>query len=140
MCLTLEKYFFTFFPTIKKPSETPEGDWLRCTSLISVFIHNGLFVFCLALVGFYPMIFNLAQACVSYSVYLTLREREIAVYIFLLCGQIATDALIIKNAEDGELVGMQMGGYIGNIVACCLLMFSAARAWQKFRATGGLHG
>ena len=86
MCNLLEKWFFKFYPTTKKVAETAEGDWIRRLCVISTIIHLGLFVFCLALVGFGAMIFNCCQIMMSYSVYLTLREREMALYILLLLG------------------------------------------------------
>ena len=68
----------------------PEGHetatWFRCLALISTFVHFGLLIFCLAFVGAYTMIFNLAQCFFVYSVYLTVRETEMIIYILLLIG------------------------------------------------------
>ena len=86
MCECLERMFFRFYPATKKPTETPEGEWMRCLSLISMIIHQCLFIFCLALVGAGPMVLNFLQACWVYSVYLTMREREMIVYMILLLG------------------------------------------------------
>ena len=80
----MERWFFKFYPSNKKDYHTEEGKWMRCICLLSVLLHNGLFIFCLALVGAGPMILNFLQALWSYSVYLTLREREMAVYCFLV--------------------------------------------------------
>ena len=140
MCGTLEKYFFKFYPTMKKKAYTSEGEWMRCVSAISVVIHNCLFIFCLAFVGFYPMIFNFVQACWSYSVYLTLREREMAFYLLLLVGQVVCDLSLIRRAEEGKIVGLQLGGFIGNMVACGILLWANGRAWYSFRNSGGLRG
>ena len=88
MCEKLEKCFFFFYPS--KPKAVPEGHedarWFRVIALISTFVHFGLLIFCLALVGPYAMLFNLGQCFFVYSVYLTLREREMAVYLLLLIG------------------------------------------------------
>ena len=86
MCECLERWFFKFYPSNKKLTKTPEGDWMRCICFLSVLLHNGLFIFCLALVGAGPMILNFLQAMWIYSVYLTLREREMIVYCLLVLG------------------------------------------------------
>ena len=59
---------------------------MRCLALISTIVHFGMLIFCLALVGLYPMLFNLAQCFFVYSVYLTVREKEMVVYLLLLLG------------------------------------------------------
>ena len=88
MCEKLTQCFFFFYPSKKKeiPVGNEEATWMRCIALISSFVHFGMLIFCLALVGVYPMLFNLAQCFFVYSVYLTLREREMAVYLLLLMG------------------------------------------------------
>ena len=84
----MERCFFRFFPATKKQVFTADGEWMRCVSLITCIIHVGLLVFCLALVGAGAMIMNFLQAAWIYSVYLTMREREMVVYLILLLGQI----------------------------------------------------
>ena len=68
------------------PEGNEEAKWMRCIALISSFVHFGMLIFCLALVGVYPMLFNIAQCFWIYSVYLTLREREMLFYLLLLMG------------------------------------------------------
>ena len=144
MCDCLEKWFFRFYPSKKKETETPEGEWLRCVALISTILHEALFIFCLALVGFGPMIFNFLQGLWTYSIYLTLREREMAFYMILLIGQVVQcvlGLLGIGGGDDTDKLGaFQMGGMIANTVACGILLVMNGRAWYQFHESGGLHG
>ena len=73
ICDCLERVFFRLFPTKKKETTNPNGDWLRCVMLIATLLHFGMALFCMALVGFGAMILNILQAIWAYSVYLTLR-------------------------------------------------------------------
>ena len=85
----MERGFFRFYPTKKKETTNPNGDWLRCVMCIATILHFGMGLFCMALVGFGAMILNILQCIWSYSVYLTLRQREMIFYILLLMGQLA---------------------------------------------------
>ena len=86
------------------------------------------------------MIFNFFQGVFAYSVYLTLRQREMVVYIILLLGQIAQCLTVIFKDKVQPLGAFQQGGYIGNTVACCILLYLSAKALWSFHSTGGLHG
>ena len=44
----------------------------------------------------------------------------------------------MMGENDPPLTGLQMGGYIGNSVACGIMMFSVVRAAYKFHMTGGI--
>ena len=141
MCDTLEKWFFKLFPSQPKKPETPEGEWMRCMSFITCIVHNGMFVLCLALVGFGAMIFNFLQAVWIYSVYLTLREREMIVYLILLLGQIAQAfCYLFISDEDTTLAAFQQGGIISCLVVCGILLVVNGRALYAFHEAGGLHG
>jgi len=70
--------------------------------LFATLAHGGLTVLGLALVGFICMIMNLVQCCFTYSCYLTLREREIWIYMFLLLAQVLLNTLDILGITDGE--------------------------------------
>ena len=139
MCGFLGRWFFRFYPSNPKKAETKEGEWMRFVSKISTVVHTILVALCLALIGFSPLIFNFLQAMWSYSVYLTLREREMALYIFLLLVQIGHCFAVIFTSEKKQGT-FQLAGFIANIVACCILTYLNARAWYEFRTTGGLHG
>ena len=56
--------------------------------LIATLLHFTLVLLSLALIGFKPMLFNLVQVIWVYSCYLTLREREVVVYLVVLAAQI----------------------------------------------------
>ena len=102
MCSTLERIFFSLYPSSSKTAETPEGDWLRRMLFISLFVHAGLAGWALALIGFWPMIINLAQLAWAYSCYLTLREREIAVYMVLLLAQLIYNICCLFGSSDKD--------------------------------------
>ena len=89
MCDCGEKLFFYLYPSDRKeiPDENKPGLWLRCMLLIAVVVHMGLSFFSLAIVGFYPLVINLIQASWSYSCQLTMRERQIVIYLVLLLVQ-----------------------------------------------------
>ena len=100
MCECLERMFFKFYPSTRKEAFTAEGHWMRCIALISCILHNCLFVFCLALVGAGPMIMNFLQACWVYSVYLTMREREMVIYLILILAQVGQClTMLFKDRE-----------------------------------------
>ena len=69
--------------------------------------HLGLAIMALAMVGFWCMFINVLQQCVAYSGYLTLRERQVIFYLFLLLVQVVYDLLGmlgIGNSNDHETV------------------------------------
>ena len=113
---------------------------MRTVSLISCILHNLLFIFCLALVGAGPMVFNFLQAAWIYSVFLTMRQREMVVYLLLVLGQIAQCLTMMLKDRDVPLGAFQSGGLIGNTVACGLLLFFNGRALWLFHESGGLRG
>ena len=39
MGATLERLFFKFYPTTKKETENPEGEWMRCMALVATVVH-----------------------------------------------------------------------------------------------------
>ena len=138
----MQRCFFGFYPSTKKETQNKKwGDWMRCVCLIATVLHFVLIVFCLAFCGFGPMIFNFFQCMFVYSVYLTLREREMIGYLLLLVGQIVYCTTKLMGGDDEKAAAAtQTGGYIGNIVACGILLYMAGRAEWMFHQTGGLHG
>ena len=144
MCDFLQRFFYRLYPSSKKESTSnmTYANWLRCVCLIATITHFTLIIFCLAFCGFGPMAFNFFQAAFAYSCYLTLREREMIVYIILLVGQIIYCSMkLLNGGEDGEpAAATQTGGYIGNIVAAAILLYMSIRAEWLFNSTGGLRG
>ena len=62
----------------------------------------------LAMVGFMCMMFNALQLMIVYSVYLTLREREVWIYMLLLLVQTVLNILDVLGITDNpEKVAMQ---------------------------------
>ena len=83
-CDCFERLFFRMYPTKKKVYNTEEGKDLRFSLCMATVAHFALLILCLACVGFWPMFINLLQCCSAYSCYLTLRERQVWVYLTLL--------------------------------------------------------
>ena len=100
MCLTLNRLFFALFPTTKKIAQTEEGHWLRRMLFIAAFCHFGLSIWALAIIGFWPMFFNLLQLTSSYSCYLTLRERQIWIYMIILVMQVIYLVCCLVGLDD----------------------------------------
>ena len=90
--------FYKLWPHQQKKSETKEGEGLRCSLGFATIMHIFLFVACLTLVGFRPMLYNLLQFSWAYSCYLTLREREIVVYFIMLAGFAVLETTTIFDA------------------------------------------
>ena len=44
------------------------------------------------------------------------------------------------GGDDTAAAATQTGGYIGNCVACGILLYMSVRATWKFHQTGGLRG
>ena len=136
------KLFFYLFPTKMKeiPEENDEGKWLRCSLLIATIVHAGLTFFCLALVGFWEMLINLIQVSFSYSCYLTMREREIIFYLFLLLVQILTQFFgLFKPQEANTKASLKFLGAMICITTCAILGYMVGKAYYEFRVIGGLH-
>ena len=138
MAKIFAKLFFTMWPRKQKEAHTQEGTWLRCACLVATIIHTLLYLLCIAIVGFLPMLINIGNAAWAYSCYLTLRERELGVYFFLLIVGVVVDVLALFGDKDQGNV--QVLGTLINIAAAVLLGLYVARAWYHFRHTGGLHG
>ena len=141
---TCGRCIFWLYPSTKKTAFTEEGLWLRKMLALGVFIHSGLALTCLAIVGFTPMMINLLQAAVTYSCYLTLREREVWVYVFLLFCQVISCVLTLcgvgEDKNDGGNGAMQVLGQMLCLIFSCLAGFLIGKASYEFRKSGGLHG
>ena len=98
---------------------------------------NFLFFFCLAVVGFIPMLANFLLSCWSYSCYLTIREKEIVIYLVLLGFGSIQGGLSLMHDVLGNF---QVLGKIINLVTYCMLMFIVGKCYYAFRHSGGLRG
>ena len=146
MGATVSRVFFTLYPSQSKQAFTAEGDWLRKMCLFATVAHAGLTVTGLAFVGFQCMALNALQCCFSYSCYLTLREREIWIYMFILLCQVLLNLLDILGVTDNpakahmtESSLQQLGQFIA-LAMCVLIGYLVGRASYMFRKSGGLHG
>ena len=98
----------------------------------------------LAIIGFWPMFFNLLESLWAYSCYLTLREREVWVYLALLLIQILVMIFHSLGLSDNKGPGND-GTFqiLGDLIVFCsdgLLGYLVGQAFYTFRKTGGLHG
>ena len=142
MCSTCERLFFWLYPSNMKQAETEEGFWLRRMLLFAVIVHAGLAVWALAIIGFVPMILNLFQLAIAYSCYLTLREREVITYLFMIVVQCIYNisCLLGIHEHEYELSSMQLLGKMVSLTLCVILGYIVGKAYYEFRKSGGLHG
>ena len=121
MCTWFSKLFFKIYPSKKKEARNHDAVWLRKMCLLAGFIHGSLALLAMALIGFWPMIFNLLQFFWSYSCYLTLRERAVFVYLLLLLVQISyCICRTLGIGEEDESRGTFQS--LGNIIILCFLV------------------
>jgi len=83
------------------------------------------------------MVMNFLQASIAYSCYLTVREKEIVIYLFLLVIGSLEDIFSLRKDVLGNL---QVLGKIINLVSYCLLLYVVGKCYYSFRHSGGLHG
>ena len=143
MGATIGRVFFSLYPSQKFQAFTEEGHWLRKVCLIATICHLSMTILGLALVGFQCMILNLLECLWMYSCYLTLREREVWVYMIILLILLTMNVLDLLGITDGEesveSSMQQLGQFI--VLAITVLMFYfVGRASYMFRKSGGLHG
>ena len=114
MSRLFKKIFFALYPSHPKKTWTKQGEWLRKMLLMAIILHCVFFIASLALIGFETMVINLLLCCWAYSVYLTLNQCSIILYIFFL----------LSGASCGLFYGLgkktqsyQITGLLAN-VAC----------------------
>ena len=132
------KIFTNMYPKKLKPALTPEGQWLRKCVGWAVVLHILFFTFCLAFVGFLPMITNLFLAAFSYSVFLTLRECQVIVYIVMLLGALCEFYSNLFYHEDMD--STQRMGLLAMMMAIAWMTWVAGNAYYWFRKSGGIKG
>ena len=134
----IARAFWCLYPNELKPFYTPEGKAIRGAFKALTIIHVVMFVFCLTMVGFVPMLYNLGLSSWAYSCYLTLREREIIIYfiliVFALIQQIGT------YFNDKTYGNWQTLGGLVNLGIYALCLYVSARYYAYFRMSGGLRG
>ena len=95
------------------------------------------FVLALALVGFETMALNIFLGSWCYSVYLTINECSIIMYLFFLLMGIFGG---LSRFVSGELQSFQIIGAICNVSMCGIMLWFTASAYKNFRKTGGIKG
>ena len=80
----LRRIFFWFYPSRPKFAHTKEGESMRRSLLLQVVLHLLFFIVGLAYIGFESMITEIIWGLWAYSVYLTLREMQILVYLITM--------------------------------------------------------
>ena len=125
-----KKAFNYLFPAVQKTCYTYQGRWLRYMLAMAVALHWVFFVFCLYFVGFWSTMFNLGLAFKAYSVYLTMRQKQLFCYFFLLVMAAGTELF----QELGTKVdSTQKIGLIINVVIYFLNIFFVGKAWWAFK-------
>ena len=100
--------------------------------MVMTFLHFGLFVLNLVFVGFYPMLTELGLMILCFTVYLTLREYMIIIYILsLIAGG------IFKFKDIFEFASTSLLFYIMDIAFSVLASLYVARYYIAFRLAGG---
>ena len=143
MCDWFARLFFRIYPSTKKEARNSDAVWLRKMCFLACFIHGSLALLSMALIGFWPMLFNLLQLFWIYSCYLTLREREVAFYLVLLLVQ--TSYCICRILGVGEESDDERGTFqsLGNIIILCFLVllgYLIGKAAWDFHKCGGMKG
>jgi len=108
--------------------------WCNCS-------HIFFFVMCLALVGFKEMLENLWLSFWSYSVYLSLREWTIIIYllliIFVLYDRVySKEGTYIAPTEPSYSIL----GHVIIVLGYCLNLWFTFKAYIWFRKYGGIKG
>ena len=143
MGATLERGFFSMYPSKKRECNSDEGIWLRRMCITASLLHFGLAILSLAIVGFVTMIINFIQCGSAYSCYLTLRECQIWVYLFFLFAQVLMSTLDLLGIGDDPMKqesSMQTLGHLISISLSVIMGYAVGHASYMFRKSGGLKG
>jgi hypothetical protein len=132
------KIFTNMYPRKLKPALTAEGQWLRKCVGWSTVLHIIFFAFSLAFVGFLPMISNLFLATFGYSVFLTLRECEVVVYLVTILSAISGGFFDLMHHKDND--ASQKMGLIVMMASYVWVIYYLCRAYYFFRKSGGIKG
>ena len=112
--------FFYLWPTESKrilEGDPPETKRMRYAMLAVTILHCLGFALALAMVGFWPMLYNGILAAWAYSCYLTIREKEILVYFILLIG-----SFILTMLRFGSGSSTSTTEALGSIQSLCTVL------------------
>ena len=137
-----KKIFIKMYPSGAKTLYTSQGIWLRRMAVVFLFLDIIFTVFSLAMVGFLPMIQDLCLACLGYSMYLTIREWVVMLYLLLKLvfglGLIWQDQSNMSYLEQTNTI--MKFGQIANATFHLLSVFFVGKAYYYFRKNGGIWG
>lgn len=137
MCNFAEKLFFQWYPSTAKTPRTAAGRRVKKAMILALVVHIILFFFSFAVVGFNSMLLNLIMSAWTYSITLTLRERQLVFY--LLCLGIGTLEGIYSLLWD-SMGNLQILGKMVNVVIYIVISYFVIKNYYMFRQSGGLHG
>ena len=130
-----------FFPGKMKRARTHEGDKLRWYVGATVFGHCIFFFVSLAIIGFIPMIENLLFAAWIYSVYLTLREWLLILYMIALIFTMYENFKRERQQHQfREMNSYEALGWLCLFSYYVFIICYLLPVYIKFRAKGGLKG
>ena len=138
----LKKMFMKLWPSKPKELYTSQGRWLRKMALLFMVLDLIFFVISLAVVGFGPMFYDIMLAVLGYSVYLTLREWVVMLYMF---GKVGAAFHIMfgtsgQNYSNAPLQSTQIFGKLANSGFHLMSVYFVGRAYYYFRKNGGIWG
>jgi hypothetical protein len=126
----MESLFFNWYPADAKVPQTAQGRRVRKTMILMCTIHIILFFFSFAVVGFNSMLLNLIMAAWTYSIILTLREKQMVFYLLVLAIGITEGTMNLLFEELGNL---QILGKMINIVIYLAIGYFVAKNYYFFR-------
>lgn len=130
----LKFLFKKMYPAGMKKARNDQSLFLRKSLKCATCAHIFFFIFSLAIVGFKPMIVNLALACWAYSCYLTFYKPSCILYIiFLFC---ATSSGVFYGM-DSVKQGTQKIGVLANAFFYLVNIYYTGRAFYMFVRYGG---
>ena len=132
---TCARIFFRLYPAALKPANTPEGLHLRKVVKWMLICHI-LFTFAsFAFAIIFATMTGIIYSVWVYSVYLTLREWQVILYLLTLIFGIIYGIFNIFD-EPAETLFF----YILNIVFLCFAVYFVWMAYKAFRTSGGIYG
>ena len=129
------KAFYWFYPAIPKVAQTDQGKSMRTVMAWQCFFHFCFFVAMLTSIGFYAMLMELGWLIVSFSIYLTLREWMIVIYLITVLAGFIGKIRLMSNYTKSHLLF-----FILEIVFLVLSVIYVGNAYKDYRLSGGLKG
>ncbi len=129
--------FYWLYPPVPKHCQTKEGEVMRMRMAWQCFFHFIFFVGMLTMVGFYDMILEVAFGIFAFSIYLTLRELLIMLYLAsLICAGLAKIPLFTGTEVDPTVKLL----YIFQLIFYFLSFWYVLVTYKDYRFAGGLKG